>query len=149
MQCVFINRLFHNNYKASSCIISMRLFSSHFETFIKKSASVGRGTTIIATGERQGQPLFCKAAGCLQTNRHQSHRDLPVHKLLWIGHGATASWRISWRCYMETIFLGVFRLSESFRKEVSLTFTVCKTLARVLALFTCEQFLRGLFMCLE
>lgn len=60
----------------------MRLFSLHFEKVIKKSASVGRQTTITALRERQGQPLFCKAAACLQGNQHQSHGDLLGHKLL-------------------------------------------------------------------
>lgn len=39
---------------------------------------------------------------------------------------------------METIVLGVCLLSASLRKKAGLTFTVCKTLALVLALFTCE-----------
>lgn len=58
-QCIFINRFFHD-CKARSCIISMRLL--HFEKFIKKLASVGRRSTIIAIRGRQGQPLLCKAA---------------------------------------------------------------------------------------
>lgn len=141
-QCIFMNRLFHNDCKASTCIVSMRLLSLHLEKFIKKSVSVGKGTTGIVIRERQGHPLFCKQA-CLHSTQHHSRRDLLVLKL------HPASWRISWRCSMQTIFLRVFLWSASFRKEAGLTFTVCNTLALGLALFTCEWFLRGLFMCLE
>lgn len=67
-QCGFINRSFHNDCVASHCIIAARLFSFHFEKCITKSASVGRGPTVIAIRGRQGQP---RSAGQQLSRGHQ------------------------------------------------------------------------------
>jgi len=54
---------------------------------MKKSASVGRETMIIAIKGSQGQLAFCEAAACQQADQHQS-RGPASTQVLCISHNA-------------------------------------------------------------
>lgn len=60
-QCSFINRSFHNDCEAGSCIIATRLFSFYFEKRITKSMS-GKRTHNNCNQGKAGTAPLCRAA---------------------------------------------------------------------------------------